>query len=135
MTLLLTNSSRAGSISQLITVILIFVLVLIVTVYATKYVGSYQKMQGFDRNLEVIETMRLTNNKYLQIVRAADKYIVIAIGKDEVTMLTEIDGDELISVSSDKGSMKDSFAEILSKSGIKFPGKNEAGSDKSNNNE
>lgn len=131
MTLLLANSSRAGSISQLITVILIFVLVLVVTVYATKYIGSFQKMQGYNRNLEVIETMRLTNNKYMQIVRVANKYIVIAVGKDEVTMLTEIDGDELIDASIDKGSMKDSFADILSK----FQKKDEAGSDKSNNNE
>ena len=91
MVIILTKSTLAGSLSQLITVILIFAFVLFITVFATKYVGSYQKMQGINRNLEVIETIRVTNNKYLQIVRAANKYIVIGIGKDEITMLTEID--------------------------------------------
>ena len=127
MVIILTKSTLAGSISQLITVILIFAFVLFITVFATKYVGSYQKMQGINRNLEVIETIRVTNNKYLQIVRAANKYIVIGIGKDEITMLTEIDEDELLRVSSEKGgNMKETFSEIISKAGIKR---------KSNNNE
>ena len=127
MVIILTKSTLAGSISQLITVILIFAFVLFITVFATKYVGSYQKMQGINRNLEVIETIRVTNNKYLQIVRAANKYIVIGIGKDEIAMLTEIDEDELLRVSSEKGgNMKETFSEIISKAGIKR---------KSNNNE
>ena len=127
MVIILTKSTLAGSLSQLITVILIFAFVLFITVFATKYVGSYQKMQGINRNLEVIETIRVTNNKYLQIVRAANKYIVIGIGKDEITMLTEIDEDELLRVSSEKGgNMKETFSEIISKAGIKR---------KSNNNE
>ena len=127
MVIILTKSALAGSLSQLITVILIFAFVLFITVFATKYVGSYQKMQGINRNLEVIETIRVTNNKYLQIVRAANKYIVIGIGKDEITMLTEIDEDELLRVSSEKGgNMKETFSEIILKAGIKR---------KSNNNE
>jgi len=127
MVIILAKSTLAGSLSQLITVILIFLFVLLITVYATKYVGNYQKMQGINRNLEVIETLRVTNNKYLQIVRAANKYIVIGIGKDEITMLTEIDEDELLKISTEKGTnIKETFSEIISKAGIKH---------KSNNNE
>ena len=47
-------------------------------------------------NLEVIETCRITSNKYLQIVRAGTKYLLIAIGKDEVHMLTELSEEELM---------------------------------------
>lgn len=127
MVILLAGGSSVGSISQLITVILIFLFVLAITVFATRYVGEFQKMQGVNRNLEVIETLRVTNNKYLQIVRTANKYVVIAIGKDEISMITEIDEDELIKVSSEKGtSLKESFSDIISKAGIKH---------KSNNNE
>lgn len=131
MTMILANSSSAQSISQLITVILIFLLVLLITVFATKFVGNYQATLGVNRNLEVIETISVANGKYLQIVRAADKYIVIGVGKDEISMLTEIDEDELIRVSSDKSSIKGSFTDILAKTSETF----RKGNDKSNNNE
>ena len=131
MVILLAGSGTAGSISQLITVFILFILVLAITVYATKFVGNYQKVQGINRNLEVIETLRVANNKYLQIVRAADKYFVIGIGKDEVSMLTEIDGDEIIKASTEKGSIKDSFGDIFAKAGLKT----KTNGDKNDNNE
>ena len=131
MFILLAGSGTAGSISQLITVFIIFILVLAITVFTTRFVGNYQKMQGINRNLEIIETIRITNNKYLQIVRAADKYLVIGIGKDEVSMLTEIDGDTLIKQSTDKGSLKESFGDIFAKAGINVP----KDKNKSDNNE
>ena len=131
MFILLAGSGTAGSISQLITVFIIFILVLAITVFTTRFVGNYQKIQGINRNLEIIETIRITNNKYLQIVRAADKYLVIGIGKDEVSMLTEIDGDTLIKQSTDKGSLKESFGDIFAKAGINVP----KDKNKSDNNE
>ena len=131
MTTVLAMSSSAGSVSQLITVILIFALVLFVTVYTTKLVGSFQKMQGVNRNMEVIETLRIANNKYLQIVRAGNKYFVIGVGKEDVSMLVEVGEDELIKLNSDKSNMKESFADIMSKAGISV----RKGNDKSNNNE
>ena len=115
MTFLLTAYSKAGSISQLITVLIIFALVLAVTVFTTRYVGNFQKMQGLNRNLEVIETLRIANNKYIQIVRATDKYIVIAVGKDEISMLTEIDDSKMIYASSDSNGLKESFSELMKK--------------------
>ena len=115
MVIVLAKSSTAGSISQLITVLLLFVIVLAVTGFTTKFIANYQKIQGVNRNLEVIETLRITGNKYLQIVRAADKYFVIGVGKDEISMLTEISEEELVRISStDKGNIKESFSEIFS---------------------
>ena len=42
-----------------------------------------------------METSRIAPNKYLQIVRAGDKYILLAVCKDTVTMLSELDPDTL----------------------------------------
>lgn len=68
----------------------------------------------YSRNLEVVETFKLAANKYIQIVRAGEKYLVLAIGKDSVTMLTELDREEMIfpESGSDTGF---SFKEILEK--------------------
>lgn len=85
-----------SSVIQLITVLLLFVFVLFITAWTTKYIGNYQKLQGMNRNLELIEAIRISNNKYLQVVRAGEKYLVIAVGKDEVHMLTELSKEEII---------------------------------------
>ncbi len=81
--------------AQFIAVLVIFVLVLGVTALTTKWISGYQKQQGANGNIEVIETSRLTNNKYLQIIRVGETYMVIAVCKDTVTMLGEIPIEQL----------------------------------------
>ena len=89
-------TSAGESIFQLFVVLIIFIGVLAATYYITKWIAGYQKAQQFNRNLEVVETLRITNNKFVQIIRAGDNhYYVIALGKDEVVMLGEISGDDL----------------------------------------
>ncbi len=83
---------------QFIVVIGIFILVIGATYITTKILASFQKKQGSSRNIEVIETYRLTTNKYLQIVKVANQYMVIAVCKDTVTFLMKLsdeDGESL----------------------------------------
>ncbi len=84
-----------GSYAQFITVLLIFVVVLGITAVVTRWLANYQKQQSVNENIEVIETTRIANNKYIQIIRAGEKYMVIAVCKDTVTMLGEIPEDSL----------------------------------------
>lgn len=108
------DTSALESFAQLITVILIFLFVLALTYYTTRFVGKYQKTQMQSRNIEVIETFKVTANKFIQIVRTGDKYLVIAIGKDSITMLAELTEDELdFTPAETKGT--ESFQEILNK--------------------
>ena len=93
MSVLLTGTE--SSYAQFIAVLVIFVLVLSVTVLITKWISGYQKQQSANSNIEVIETSRLTNTKYLQIVRVGETYMVIAVCKDTVTMLGEIPAEQL----------------------------------------
>lgn len=78
-------------------VLFIFVGVLVLTSYATKWIAGYQKMQMAGRNLEIIETMRISSNKYLAVIRAGSgHYYVVGVGKDEITMIGEIPSEELV---------------------------------------
>ena len=86
---------NASNYAQFITVLLIFVVVLGITAVVTRWVATYQKQQCVNQNIEVIETTRIANNKYIQIIRAGEKYMVIAVCKDTVTMLGEIPEDSL----------------------------------------
>ena len=65
-------------------------------------------------NMEIIDTMRIAQNKYLQIVRVGDKYLVIAVCKDSVTMLTELPKDS-ISLKQMMKQQNISFKEVFGK--------------------
>ncbi len=112
------RTSSFDSFVQLLGVLVIFVFVLGITYVATRWIAGYQKAHLFNKNLRIIETLRLTPNKYIQIVEAGDEYLVIAIGKDEVRLLTKLTGEQLKEIPSEKvadGMGTESFKEILDK--------------------
>lgn len=114
MILALSTTSRIDGIFQLINVLIIFVLVLAVTYFATRWIAKMQKGNNLNVNIEIIETFRITNNKYIQIIRTGKVYLVIAVCKDTVTMLTQLDESQLDEVKAIRQE-SDSFAEMLDK--------------------
>lgn len=108
-------SSTLDSVFDLLTVLFIFVVVIILTYYTTRFIAGYQKNKSAGRNLEVLESYRVTSNKYLQIVRAGKKYLVIGIGKDEIHVLAELSEDELTLSSENERTGPLSFKELLDK--------------------
>jgi len=88
-------TGKTDSYAQFITVLLIFVAVLAVTALVTKWIAGYQKQQGAAGNIEVLETVRIANNKYIQLVRIGESYFAIAVCKDTVTNLGEIPAGQL----------------------------------------
>ncbi len=110
----LTVSNSVNSYLQFMTVLILFVFVLGITYFVTKWIGGYQKSRSFNANVEVIETFHLANNKYIQIIRVGKKYLAVAIGKDSVTMITEIPEEQLI-LSEGVDDIQPSFKELLDK--------------------
>lgn len=119
--------SGGGNFLQLLGVLLIFAFVLVITYFTTRWIANYQKQQNVQRNLKVIETMKLTTNKYIQIIEVGEVYLVIGIGKDEVTMLAQLDREQLSDVSlSEQGNTNhtgESFQKILSQLKDRLPKK------------
>ncbi len=111
MTILLTASSYA----QLITLLIVFVVILGVTAWVTKWLANYQKVQNIDANIEIVETVRITANKFIQLVRVGQKYMVIAVCKDTVTMLGEVPEEQLKfkTASSEKIHFKELFEKTI----------------------
>lgn len=112
--MILTVSNSTNSYLQFLTVLILFVFVLAVTYLTTKWIAGYQKGKKTDANLEVIETSQIANNKYVQIIRVGQKYLAVAIGKDSVTMLTEVPEDQLTFSSSAKNEQL-GFKELFEK--------------------
>ncbi len=112
--MILAVSGRTDYYVQFLTVLVIFVFVLMITYWVTKWTAGYQKGQTANANMEILETIRLSNNKLVQIIRVGRKYLAVAICKDTVTMLTEIPEQDLI-FSDQNSSKTQGFKEILEK--------------------
>ena len=116
MLLAISGSSTLESVVQLIGIILIFVFVLGATFLTTRWIANYQRTTTRNRNIRVVETCRLTTNKYIQIVQVGEKYLAIAVSKDNITVLTELGEDEIIDFSAELESSKgESFGKIMEK--------------------
>ncbi len=126
--MILTNIfSGWGSFFQLIGVLLVFLFVLVITYATTRWIAGYQQGVMKNRNIQVIETFRVNNNKYIQVLQVGKKYMVISVCKDTMNILIELSEDDLIWKPSEgefQGSkVNQNFQEILSRLKEKIPRK------------
>ncbi len=111
---------------QLLTVLIIFALVLVVTYFTTRWIGNYQKGRSRGRNIELLDAGQLSQNQYIQLVRVGEKYLILAVSKDNVTLLGESSRDELqLDEPGDDGRQNsaDSFQKLLEAAKSKLPHK------------
>lgn len=97
------------NIGRFVVVLFIFVLVLGMTYFTTRYIADYQKNKIINGNIKVIETFQIAPNKYIQIIGVGKKYFAIAVSKDNVTLLGNLEeGDfDISNTDSNMPSFKD----------------------------
>ncbi len=103
---------------QLVVVLIMFLFVLALAYLTARFAGRFQSNIQSRSNIRIIETARLGNNKYMQIVKVGSRYIAIGVGKDTITFLTQLDEDELNLEALDdktKGSFKDILSQLQKK--------------------
>ena len=86
--------TAGSSVLQFVQVTLIFGVVLIACIFVTRFVGNYQKGVTMNSNMQVIQMIKIGNNKFLQVVKVGDRYLVLGLSKDYITMLIEISEEE-----------------------------------------
>ena len=109
-----TAQSSVQSLFELLGLIIVFVIVLAVCYFTTKFVAGRQLVQKKIGNFEVVETFAIAQNKYLQLVRMGNKYVVIAVAKDSISFVTELDETEVCEVQKSTSMSGKSFKEVLS---------------------
>ena len=112
--MILAYVSNTNSIVQFLTALLVFVFVIFLTQFSLRWVGKYQKMQSGNRNFEVIETHKVAQNKFLQIIKVGSRFFLIGIGKDEIKYFVELDGEDL-DLSTDRNVTQDQSRQFLDK--------------------
>lgn len=115
MILLSILNSRWEAFAQLLTLLVVFIFVLALTYFATRWAGNLQKNKMSGSNIQILETMRVTNSKYIQIVKIGKKCFAIAVCKDTITYLCEMDEDDLIYASESRKINTEGFKNILEK--------------------
>lgn len=106
--------STTNNVLQLLGLCLLLVIILIAAYYTSKFVGRYKMGQLKDSNIQVIDAYRISTSKMLQIVKIGNKYIVIGVSKDNITYITELDEDEVLTHDTYEGE-KQSFRQIFDK--------------------
>ena len=92
----LVSTSNWKGIGELIGVLFLFLFVLFLAYMAARIAGSFQSnMMNKRSNIKVIEVFRLSGNKVLEIVQIGNRYFALAVCKDSVTLLAELDQLEL----------------------------------------
>ncbi|MGN0170139.1 MAG: flagellar biosynthetic protein FliO [Lachnospiraceae bacterium] len=100
--MMIIGNTGWDSFVQLLVVLVIFIFVLVITAGTTKWIGGYQKTRMTNKNLRVVESFRLGNNKFLALVEVGEVYLVIGVGKDEIHTIAKLTKEELPELLSDE---------------------------------
>ena len=103
---------------QLISVLIIFVFVLFITYFTTRWIAGHQNTRINNKNLKIIESISVGNNKYISIIQAGELYLVVSVNKDDIRLLSQLNKEQLIDLSfenNDTTLSNDSFQQILDK--------------------
>ena len=124
MKIILVGNGYGGwqSFVNILSLLLIFVLVLAMAYFSTKFIAKFQANNINNKsNIKIIESYRLGNNKFIAIVKIGGDYYALALGKEEVTFIDKLDEEGLrlnnegTSDASDKKFGKLDFNDVLSK--------------------
>lgn len=93
--MLLVSESGLESIAQFLTVLALFIVVLVITYLTTRYVAGAQRIHLKGKNIEVIEAQKIAPNIMVQVLRVGDRYVAVAVGRDSVTLLGDLNKDDI----------------------------------------
>ncbi len=112
-------SSSFESFIQLLGALVIFLMILGATYFTTRWIGNYQQINMRNKNLQILESIKVGTNKFICLIKAGEIYLVVAVGKDEVTMLAQLTEEQLSEVPTHNADVvketTDSFASVLEK--------------------
>lgn len=109
----LLMGARFENVLRFICTLFIFVAVLALTYFVTHWIAKYQKGIAPKSKISVLDTYKIAPNKYIQVVKVGEVYLVIAVSKDTVTMLAQLDESQLGDISLYAEVKEDSFSDVL----------------------
>lgn len=112
MSIFLAKMSDSNNVFQLIGVTFLFLFVLVITYVTTKLIGGIKAGTLTESNFKVIDTYKVTQNKYMQIIKIGSNYFVIAVCKDTIQLITELKEEDIV-LKERSSKVNTSFQDIL----------------------
>lgn len=114
---LATGVTRAESILKMLGVLVLFIIIVAAAYYVTKWVGKTAMVQQANSNISIVETFRMGQNKFIQIVKIGSKYVAVGISKDTMEKLAELQEEDLVLLSEEgkRNIIAPDFKELLDK--------------------
>lgn len=112
------STGGMSSILSVISLILIFIFIVALAYFTTKFIAKYQNNSMNSRsNIRVIESFRMGSNKFVAIIEVSNNFYVVGVGKEEITLIDKLDSESISNIKNSQ--MKDlgkkiDFKEILS---------------------
>lgn len=104
-----------SNILQLLATVIIFLVVLAATYYATKWIARSGAIQPHTKNIQVIETFKIAPNKYVQIIKLGSKYYSIGVTKENITFLALLEEEQLDLQEKEEMLQNVSFKDVMGK--------------------
>ena len=92
---LMRTSGTIGSLAQIFGMLVAFALIVAAAYFVSKYFGKYALKAKENSNIKVVETSRITVDKYLQIIEVNGQFFLIGITKNNVNLISELDSDKI----------------------------------------
>lgn len=85
-------SSTLGMLGQLFFLILIFVFILFLTYYSTKWVSTLKFKTRNSKNIKIIESTSVGVQNTIQLIQVGEQFFLIGVTKENITFLSELTG-------------------------------------------
>lgn len=104
--------SLISNIGTVLMVILVFILILYLAYFATKKLGKRFSFKGVgNKNIKIIESISVGQNKAIMIIQSADKTMLVGITQNGINLISELDGEKLCLKDDEKSSQTMKFSE------------------------
>ena len=108
-------ASGLESVLKLITLLIIFAIVLLVTYYVTVWIGNYQRKSYANGNIQIIEAKQVANNKYIYVARIGNEYFALSSGKDNLSVISKLDEEGLVLPDENETKKLPTFSDVIEK--------------------
>ena len=95
MSVVLVGMSTLASFFKLLLCLIVFILILVASYYFTKWYAKSGFIRNQSQNIQVVENFSMGPGKQICILRIGEKYIAVAVCKDQITFLTQVEEEQL----------------------------------------
>lgn len=101
--------SLATMLGQFFLLIVVLLIFLFLFSYLSKFINTARYKSTNNSNLKIIETIAIGYQSSLQLVEVGNKVIVIAVTKDRINFICEVDSDSINRDNITKSEMTNTF--------------------------